>query len=330
MPRYKLGKLPHTKLDRLLSRLGSSQRDDVVLGPRIGEDAAAFDPGGRQVVVATDPVTFAADRIGWYAVHVNANDVATMGARPRWFQACVLLPTQSPVSVERIFDDMAEACESLDAAVIGGHTEVTAGLPNPIVIGTMLGTADGELIATGGAKPGDRLVMTKTAAVEATAIIAREKSDSLIGRCPRRTLAEAARFLFDPGISVVREGLIAADAGASAMHDPTEGGIITGLWEMAQAAGTRFVIDPGAVPVHPHTAALCRLTGLDPLRSIASGSLLIAIDGDRADGLIWRLDRAGIAATAIGRVESGSAELRSMAGKRIRHSATDEITKLYG
>lgn len=329
MPHYKPGKLSHDKLSRLLRRLGPGRRSGVLIGPRIGEDAAAIDPGGRAVVVAADPVTFAADRVGWYAVHINANDVAAMGAKPQWFAGCVLLPAECPVRVERIFDDMAEACESIGAAVVGGHTEVTDAVSRPVVAGTMMGAvAKGRITSTGGVRPGDRIVMTQWAAIEATAIIAREKGRALAGRCPPRTLAEARRFLFHPGISVVREAMVAAKLGATAMHDPTEGGVVTGLWEMAQASGLEIRVELEAVPVHPHTARLCELTGLDPLRSIASGSLLIAIPAAKAERLMREMAARDIPAHVIGRAGRGRAGLRSMTGRPIPHSATDEITRL--
>ncbi len=331
MPRYPIGKLPHDQLAGLLARLPGGRRGDVLVGPAIGEDAAAVAVEGRGLVVATDPVTFAADRPGWYAVHINANDVATMGARPRWFQACVLMPTDSPTTVQSVFDDIASACRELRVAVLGGHTEVTEGLTHPIVIGTMMGTLDrGSPLRTAGARVGDAVVMTKSAGIEATSIMAREAGDRLIGVVGRRRLNRAARYLFDPGISVVREAMLAARAGATSMHDPTEGGVMTGLWEMAHAARKRFVIDVEAIPVRAETAMLGRQLGIDPLRALASGSLLVTVAATRASDLIRRLRRAHIDAALIGDVRRGKAGLFDASGEPIAFSATDEVTKLFG
>jgi hydrogenase maturation factor len=308
----------------------ADDRRDVIVGPEIGEDAAAIKTPDGVLVVATDPITFASDRIGWYAVQINANDVAVMGATPKWFQTCILLPAESPISVERIASDISDACAKLDVAVIGGHTEVATGITDPIVVGTMMGAAsEDSVIRTGGVKPGDRIIMTKTAGIEATSIIAREKGAHLVKQCSARMLAHARRFLFNPGISVVAEAMIAALHGATAMHDPTEGGVITGLWEMAEASGRRIVVEPKAIPVAKETARLCELTGLDPLRSIASGSLLAAIAKSQAGPLVEELNRNGVKATIVGHAERGTGELVTPDGKRLRPNAVDEIMKLF-
>jgi hydrogenase maturation factor len=172
------------------------------------------------------------------------------------------------------------------------------------------------------------IVLTKAAAIEATAIIARERVRQLRRRCSADVLARAGRFLFDPGISVVREAMIATRAGASAMHDPTEGGVLTGLWEMAVASDRRFLVDTQAVPVLPETQHLCELTGLDPLRSMGSGSLLVTIAPGKADNLLRRLRRAGVAPARIGVVARGKPGLFHPNGRRIATSATDEIASL--
>lgn len=330
MPEYPIGKLSHEQLAELLARLPARHGRDILVGPMIGEDAAAVAVGDGVLVVATDPVTFAADRVGWYAVQINANDVATMGAAPRWFQACVLMPAESPVTVRSVFDDIAEACRKLGVTVLGGHTEVTAGLTHPIVVGTMMGmtTRDG-LVRSSAARVGDAIVLTKSAAIEATAIMARECADRLAGRISGAALRRAEKFLFDPGISAVREAMSATRAGAMAMHDPTEGGVLTGLWEMAHAAGRRFVVDVEAVPIARETRKLCQLLEIDALRAIASGCLLITIGQNAAADLIRRLRRMDIDATVIGRVRRGPKGLFDLDGRPIPISATDEITKLF-
>jgi hydrogenase expression/formation protein HypE len=330
MPIYRLGKPSHGQLAKLLARLPGKRSPDVLIGPAIGEDAAVVAIGCHALVAATDPVTFAAERAGWYAVHVNANDVATMGAAPRWFQACVLMPPRSHVTVESVFDDMAAACREVGATVLGGHTEVTAGLVYPIVIGTMLGLVEKKsVLRTAGSKVGDAIVLTKSAAIEATSIIARHAGRRLARSIGRRLVDRAAKFLFDPGISVVREAMLAARAGATAMHDPTEGGVLTGLWEMACAGRKRFVVDTIAIPVRPETHLLCRRCDIDPLRAIASGSLLITIAAERAGALMRRLSRGGIRSAVIGQVQRGPAGLFDGSGRPIPVSATDEITKLF-
>src|SRR5881296_2696293 len=179
----------------------------VVVGPRVGEDAAVIDMGDRYLVATTDPITFATDEIGWYALQVNANDIAVRGARPRWFLATLLLPegATTEASVTTMFEQLAQACEELGVALVGGHTEVTHGLDRPIVAGTMLGEVEKErLVTTGGAQVGDAIVMTKGIPLEGAAIIAREREAELLERGVRpAVIRKAKHFLRTPGISVV-------------------------------------------------------------------------------------------------------------------------------
>jgi hydrogenase maturation factor len=301
----------------------------VLVGPRIGEDAAVVRLGRQRLVIATDPVTFAADRIGWYAVHINANDVATMGARPAWFQACVLVPAGRRTRVDRIFADISTACAELGAAVTGGHTEVTAGIENPIVVGTMMGIVEARrLVLASGLRVGHDVVMTGAAAIEATAILAREFAARAPGTLPRALVRRASRYLFDPGISIVAPAMIAAGTGASSMHDPTEGGIVTGLCEMAEAAGRGIEVDLASVPVRAETRALTAAFGLDPLRAIASGSLLVGIHPTRTRRLLARFARAGTRGVRIGRCVRGAPVVRTANGQALAPQPRDEIAKL--
>ena len=332
--RYPLGKLPAEVLAALLSRL-TSDDPRVVIGPRPGVDAAVLDLGGEHYLIAkTDPITFASDEIGWYAVHVNANDVATMGGTPTWFMATLLLPEGKSTLplVTTIFDQIEAACRTLNVALIGGHTEITYGLDRPIVVGMMLGLVErGRLVSSGGAQPGDVLIVTKGVPIEATAIIARERADALRGRFDADFLERCARYLHDPGISVVRDAAIAMQAGrVHAMHDPTEGGLATGLWEMAEAASKRLLVDPSPA-VLEDGRALCAATGLDPLGAIASGALLLAVHPDDAGAIVDALHRAGIAAYVIGRVEEGAVEVIDMRKEPhpLLRPARDEIARLF-
>jgi hydrogenase expression/formation protein HypE len=304
---FDLGKLPAQHLARLLSK---HKRTDprVVLGPQVGEDAAVLDMGTRYLIAKSDPITFATDAIGWYAVHVNANDVACTGAAPRWFLATLLLPEgrSNAEMVDGIFEQIVQACDEIGATLVGGHTEITYGLGRPILIGAMLGEVEPKrLVTTGGARPGDLLLFTQRLAVEGTAIIAREKREALSGRrdFPDDFVQRCADFIFQPGISVVRAARVATTEGdVHAMHDPTEGGLATGLWELATAAQVGLEIDAAAVPIFPETRRLCDIYGLDPWGIIASGSLLLAVK--EADALRIRnaLEAADIETAVIGRV----------------------------
>ena len=331
---YPLGKLPAEHLARLLARYAPTD-PRVVLGPGVGRDAAVISFGDRYLVAKTDPITFASDEIGWYAVNVNANDVACTGATVRWFLTTLLLPggQASPQLVDTIFDQVADACRKLGIEMVGGHTEITYGLDRPIVVGCMLGEVMPErLVRSDGAQPGDVLIVTKGIAVEGTAIIAREKADDLAG-LDRSLLERCQGFLYDPGISVVRDAAVATATGTvHAMHDPTEGGLATGLRELGEAAGVGLVVDEAAIPVLPETHTLCTRLGLDPLGLIASGALLMAVAPGDAGAILDALEEAGIAAARIGRVvERGQGVvLSSAAGERpLPVFERDEIARLF-
>ncbi|MFQ5860109.1 MAG: AIR synthase family protein [Dehalococcoidia bacterium] len=309
----KVGKLPPQLLERLLAKV-QSKDPQVLLGPRFGEDAALIDLGDAVLVAKTDPVTFATELIGWYAVQVNANDVATMGARPRWFLASLLLPEgATEAQAEEVFDQVLSACEALNIALVGGHTEVSQGLDHPIVVGCMLGEVQkGKAVTSAGAAVGDAVVITKGIAIEGTAILARDAAQGLRSAgIPERVIALARELLFTPGISVVHDALVACSvAQVHAMHDPTEGGLATGLRELALAAGVGLHIDQGRIPVLPECQAICQALGLDPLGLLASGALVLTLPGDQLPALKTALEREGIEAQEIGVVTPRAEGLR--------------------
>ena len=304
-----VGKLPNELLARLLARI---QRRDprVLLGPGVGRDAAVIDAGGERLLVAkSDPVTFASDHIGWYAVHVNANDVACMGARPAWFLATVLLPEgATEEQASEVFGQVLEACEVLGVEPVGGHTEITYGLDRPIVVGAMLGEVEREaLVQPAGAREGDALILSKGIAIEGTAVLAREAGERLqrLG-VPESTLERARGYIFEPGISVVAEASTACGAvrGAGgtvhAMHDPTEGGLATALYELAEATGLGLRVEEDAITVLPETRAICSAASLSPLGLLASGALLIVVAEEDCGTALAALGEAGIEARRIG------------------------------
>jgi len=300
----KTGKLPQEQLRRLLERIAITD-PQVLQGPAIGEDAALIRWNDRVLVAKTDPVTFATDRIGWYAVHVNANDVAACGARPRWFMATVLLPSSyTSQQVADLFQQITDACAALEVSLVGGHTEVTYGLERPMVVGCMLGEVElGREVHTGGARPGDALLLTKGIAIEGTALLAREAPGRLEEAGVAPEMLQRARGLLDsPGISVVKDALTSAKAQAEvhAMHDPTEGGLATALWELATAAQVGLQVDIRCIPVLEETAAVCRALKLDPLGLLASGALLIAVNPLSTPVVVQDLFQAGVPSAVIG------------------------------
>jgi hydrogenase maturation factor len=307
----------------------------VVLGPRVGEDAAVIDMGDRYLVATTDPITFVTEDLGWYALVVNANDVAVRGAAPRWFLATCLLPEggASEDSVETLFAQLGAACRELGVSLVGGHTEVTHGLDRPLVIGTMLGEVGRDrLVTTSGARVGDALLLTKGIPLEGTSIIARARSAELSTRGHAEALLVRARGYLTQ-LSVVPEALLAVElAPVHAMHDPTEGGLATALWELAEAAEVGLTVEAERIPVLPEGRALCAEYGLDPLGTIASGALLLALAPADAGVVLHACARDGIDCAYIGRVQPREAGVTITAAGRARELPQfpqDEITRLF-
>lgn len=336
--RLSAGKLPPALLSRLLSRLQVGDDPSVILPPRPGEDAAVINPGGGYLVATMDPITFATDRMGWYVLQVNANDIAATGGTPRWFMATLFLPEGSPVSVvEEIFGQLQSAAAELGVTLIGGHTEVTVGLTRPMISGAMLGEVPpGGEISTSGARPGDAIILTSGIAVEGTAILASEFVDELIAAgISEETLETARQFLFDPGISVVQDARVALESSESgavhAMHDPTEGGVATGLRELAEASGTGMLVDAAAVHIYSECAQLCDALGVDPWGLIASGSLVVAAKADACDEIVAGLRARGRRAEVIGTVTGPDEGIRVRESGRTRdlpRFERDEIARL--
>ena len=326
----KPGKLPAERLAHLLERYGMTD-ERLIVGPGIGEDAAAIDMGNCVLVAKTDPITFATDRIGWYAVNVNANDVATMGARPRWFLATVLMPEKdaSLEMADSIFNDITSACRSLGVVCCGGHIEITAGLERVLVCGQMLGeVAHNRLLAKSDIRPGMTILLAKPIGIEATSIIARERTAEVTERFGADFSGRARDFLFDPGISVVAPALAAASVeGVAAMHDPTEGGVATGLHELAEAGGVGIITNTSAILIRDETARLCEMFGVNPLGVISSGALLIAAADDAADGVRRAVEAHGADCVAIARTTERAGEVIDRDGVKLPRFDSDEISK---
>jgi hydrogenase maturation factor len=335
-----LGKLPFELLSALLAKAPLND-PRVLYGPGIGLDCAVIDLGERLLVFKSDPITFASDDIGWYAVQVNANDVATTGATPRWMLATLLLPekTTTQEQVNAIFDQVYHAAQLLGISVVGGHTEVTYDLQRPILIGTLIGEVERErLVMPDRVQPGDHLLLTKGVPIEGTALLAREFGQQL--RSAKRAdnqplfgpdeIQVAQEFLYHPGISVVRDAQIATRAGqVHAMHDPTEGGLAGALWEMSDASHKRLVIQREAVYIPPISERICAAFAMDPLATIASGALLLAASAADSGSIQAALQAEGIACSQIGVVENGPAGVWQTNGQALTRPTRDEIARVF-
>ncbi|MGD0495219.1 MAG: AIR synthase family protein [Candidatus Bathyarchaeia archaeon] len=296
-----LGKIPVDLLKEVIFKNLGVHRDEVALGPAAGIDGAVINVGSKSLVVSMDPITGALERIGWLAVNVNANDVSTFGVEPAFFLSCILLPEKADrKTVEIISSQMDKAAKGLGMAIVGGHCESTPGLVNPIVVGCAMGMAEkGNYVTAAGAKAGDKIMITKTAGIEGTAILASDREEKLRKTVRSSTLKSAKGFF--SMISVAKEAAIAfKTGGVHAMHDPTEGGIAGGIHEVADASNLGFRILEDRIPVAEETSEICKAFEIDPLYLIASGSMLIAARKDVADDIEKNLIKSGISASVVG------------------------------
>jgi len=325
------GKVPPEILEKLLKRLGSESKR-IIIGPGTGIDFGAVDFGDRFLVASTDPITGAVEGIGFYAVHINANDVALSGARPRWFLVTLLLPEGSDEELpERIMTEIDGEAKKLGVAIISGHTEITPGLNRPIVIGTMFGEVEREkLVRPDGARPGDAIIMTKWAGLEGTSIIARGKREELASAFGEDFVERAASLV--EYISIIPEATMAAEFGVDAMHDPTEGGVANGLHEMADAAGLGLRVYPEKIPIREETKAICDFYDLNPFFLVGSGALLIAVKRDHARVLVERFLARGINATIVGEFLAEQKRVAITRGDELPfpRPETDELWKVFG
>ncbi|WP_255149203.1 AIR synthase family protein [Halorarius halobius] len=319
-----LGKVPPDALRELvLSRTGAPD-DRVLQGPAYGEDTAAVSLGEETLVVNTDPLSLAVERVGTLAVNVACNDVAASGGVPAWLTCAVFLPGDAD-PLDEITRQLDETARELDVAIVGGHSEFLPALSTPLLVVTCLGLAD-RYVPTGGARPGDRLVLAGSAGIEATAIIATDFREQVAETVGAETLA-AGEACFDD-VSVVLAGRTLAPY-ASAMHDPTEGGLVDGLFEMAAAAGVELDVDRDAVPVRGATAKLCAAVGVDPLRTFGSGALVAAVPDEDTAAALSALDEAGVEANVVGTVRAADSPRVRLDGETVTEPGRDQMYALW-
>jgi len=303
------GKIPIEILKTVVFKNLGADRQEVTVGPRAGVDGAVLDLGDKSLIVSMDPITGAVERIGWLAVNVNANDVATFGVEPAFLFSCIMLPEKSASEIiEVICSQMNAAAAELGIAIVGGHCESTPSLTNPIVVGCIMGmTQKGCYVTAAGARSGDKLILTKSAGIEGTAILASDRDAELKKTLSATTLRNAKDFYRQ--ISVVKDALTAyKTGGVHAMHDPTEGGVAGGIHEMAEASHLGVKIFEKAIPVKPETAKICSHFKIDPLQLISSGALLISAETKSAEKIIENLTQQQITASIIGEFSADTSQ----------------------
>ena len=297
-----VGKLDPELLKQVVFGCLGSPDPRVIVGPRIGEDAAVIDFKDRALVVHSDPITGAVENIGWLAVNVCANDIATRGVRPLWMLIVMLLPQNiTSTQLKHITSQIDEAAKELGIAVIGGHSEFTLSIKRPILVATAIGEAEKErLVRSSGAKIGDSIIVTKGAAIEGTAILSTELAELLETKVDKTVIQRAQKFI--KLISVVEDALTATEVGGvHAMHDATEGGIAACLQEIAWASNLGIVAYEERIPIYEETKAVCDALNIDPLKTMSSGSLIISAHPEKAEKIVSALKERGIQASVIGK-----------------------------
>jgi len=321
-----IGKLDPETLQTILDQTGASN-PALLTGAAYGEDAAAIDLGdGETLVVSSDPISLAAEAAGTIGVHVACNDIAAAGADPEFLTNVIFLPDDDAETIETLTSQLDDAAADLGVTIVGGHTEYVPVLSRPLLSLTAFGRTDHH-VTTGGAEPGDVVVLTKGAAIEGTGIIATDFADDLREAGVDESTIDSAADFFEE-ISVLADSRALRES-ATALHDPTEGGVYSGLVEVAAAADVDLVVDRKSVPIRPETETVCRAMGVDPLRIFGSGALLATVPPAELSAVRSRLAEAGIEAAVIGEVEPKAEAADSGAlvfdGERIIDGGTDEL-----
>jgi hydrogenase maturation factor len=305
--RLPFGKIPPEILEsHVFSYLGAN-RNDVILGPARGEDASLVKTDDVLIASSSDPISGAIRWIGHIAVHISANDVSTLGVKPRWFNSCIMLPETSGIDdLKCVSRQIHKAASELGVAIIGGHSEITPGLEHPLIVGFCMGIAEaGHYITSSGAKEGGKIILTKGVAIEGTAIICTDKSSLVKQILGEDVQQRGAEYISD--ISIVREALAAFHfGGVQAMHDPTEGGVAGGLHEVGDASHCGFRIYEEKLIIKPETEQICSSFGIDPLRLISSGTLLVVVDNEKAEDLLHHLKSLKLDSSIIGEIVADS------------------------
>lgn len=322
-----IGKLPNSLLEKIVIdpiNNHSVNRKEVLLKPSIGEDCAALNLGENICLLSTDPITGAVADIGKLAVNINTNDIASSGGEPIGLMVTALLPASiTEEEISHIITDLYKEAEKVNVAILGGHTEITDAVNKPVLSCTVVGKTN-KLIPSGGAKIGDSVIMTKYAAMEGTSIFASDKRDKLKGI--DSSIIEKAKNLGN-SLSVIAEGRIGSELGANAMHDVTEGGILGACWEIADCSGVGIEVYEDKIPVLEETKIICNKLGVDYLRLISSGSMLIVCSN--GDEMLSALKKAGIVASIIGKiVEEGKWFISNGEKTVLDEPTSDELYKV--
>ncbi len=329
------GKLPPDLLEKLLNKIPILDKK-IIVGPGTGLDCSVIDFGDQYLVLKSDPISLTSENIGWYAVQINVNDIVTTGADPKWMLTTLLLPENATTFqfVENITDQLILATKEYGITIIGGHTEVTNGIDRPIISATIIGTVDKDkLITPLGIEIGDKVFLTKEIAIETVAILSNDYSDKLSKHLTEQELRKAQSYLYEPGISIYKEAHLIRDGfGVTAMHDPTEGGLASALWELSIASNKTLMVDLNVVPISELTKKICSFFSINPLNSISSGALLFTVHAENSKAIIDILEKNKIPVSEIGYVFGDGIGVNHIDQSKpisLPRPERDEITKIF-
>lgn len=335
MKKLPLGKLPPNLLEKILQKIPQMD-SNVILGPGTGMDCSVLDFGDQYLVFKSDPISLTSDNIGWYAVEINTNDIVTTGADPKWILTTILLPEGSTSfsDVDRITDQLIDASMKYGITIIGGHTEITNGISRPILSCTMIGIVEKDkLITPNGVQPGDLVFLTKEIAIETVSILANDFTNKLADVLSEQELQIAQSYIKKPGISIYKEATLLRNGfGVTAMHDPTEGGLASALWEISIASQKVFEINFDAIPLSSLTKKITNNFSLNPLNSISSGALLFTASPEYKEKILTVMNENSIPISLIGEVPKDGIGVYINEGnvrKELPRPERDDITRIF-
>lgn len=325
-----IGKVPNNILKKIVIDKIKHTRSEIILRPRVGEDCTAVDFGDYACVLSSDPITGAVNEIGRLAVHVSCNDVAACGVEPIGLLVTILAPPDSSEEdLDIIMTQLVDTANLLNVEIMGGHTEITASVTRFVVVTTAVGKAlKGKLVTSSGAKDGDSIILTKSAGMEGTAIIAHDKEEELTNQLGKEFVKKAKAFINN--VSAVKEGIIAGNYGANAMHDVTEGGVLGAVWEIAEASEKGVILYKNKIPVAFETEEICKFYSISPLKLISSGCMIITSSNGKE--LVKELENNGVMATIIGEITEEKRKVMYDDNNiiQINQPDTDELFKVVG
>jgi len=305
----KIGKIDLEIFEKFVMENLGKRNKNVIVPPQTGVDASVIDVGnGKVLIIAEDPIFPTPgeplDTFGWYAVHIGASDIAVMGVKPEYMTYSLLMPPDTKDEDFRaIVNSIHKAAKEMDISIVGGHTGYYPAVNVPIIGGiTVFTIADeDDYVTPKGAKIGDKVIITKGPAIEATGLLATVYEKELIKKLSPQVVEKAKGYLRD--MTVIKDALVAKSCGGvTAMHDATEGGVIGGLFEVANASEVGMIVDEKKIVFPDEIKMVMESLGIDAVKAISEGTLIITASPDKADNIVKKLEKEGIPSSVAGEV----------------------------